>query len=225
MPDSHYDFATASTAELQLFVATLHDELLTMVGYACRKYKYAATTDTIPELTEEVKFLLLENDCHRLRTYSATKSKFSTWLNKVVEHHVIHYFQRLHPTESLEDILLNTLGYAPTQEQELLRKEQLALMYEEIEKLSQHNQVIAYLKLREVPSEEIAQHLNIKAASVEREWRVIKTTLVCHLAVEWQSKAKQSKVMIRLKKLCKSFLDSTSAFCSQVSTKKSQFIS
>ena len=54
MPDSNYDFATASTTKLQLFVTTLHDELVRKVGYACRKYKYAVTPDTIAELTEEV---------------------------------------------------------------------------------------------------------------------------------------------------------------------------
>ena len=62
------------------------------------------------------------------------------------------------------------------------------MLYAAIDKLSLHDQRIARLKLREVPNEEIAQELNIKPASVGREWRVIKTKLAQMVADEGQSK-------------------------------------
>ena len=143
MPDSNFDFATASTVELQLFIATLHNKIIVMVGCACRKYKRFASPDKISDITQEVTCLLLKNDCHALRTYYAERSKFPTWLNTVVEHEVTRDSQKAHPVEPLEDILSSMLRCAPTQEQELLQKERLALLYEEIKKLRPHNQSIA----------------------------------------------------------------------------------
>jgi RNA polymerase sigma factor (sigma-70 family) len=180
MPDSN------NIHELQERVASSRDLIKKQVTFACRKYN--PSPEKVKDLTSEIILFLLVEDCRHQKTYDPAKGKFGTWLQQVVNRYVSHHFQRTHPTEPLEDILINSLCFAPTQEYELLRKEQLALIYNEIEKLSHHNQGIAYLKLREVPSEEIARHLKIKIASVEREWRVIKTTLVHHLAVEWQSK-------------------------------------
>lgn len=87
--------------------------------------------------------------------------------------------------------MLNTLRYAPTQENELLQKERHGMLEDAIDTLSLHDQRIARLKLREISDEEIAQELNIKAASVGREWRVIQTKLGQMLTDEGQSKAKQ----------------------------------
>ena len=190
MPDSN------NVHELQELVINAQVIIKKDVGFACRKYNHGAPPDEVEELTEQINLLLLEDDCRRLKTYDPAKAKFSTWLQQVANHHVSQYFRKQPQPEPIEELPENQLSVAASQEYELLRKEQLALIYNEIEKLSHHNQVIAYLKLREIPSVEIARHLKIKTGSVEREWRVIKTTLVHHLAVEWQSKAKQSKAKV-----------------------------
>ena len=185
MPDSN------NILELQERVANSRDLIKKQVTFVCRKYN--SCPEEVKDLTSEIILYLLVEDCRHQKTYDPAKGKFSTWLQVVVNHHMSHYFQRLHPIEPLEDILLDNLRYSPTQEHEILRKEQLALMYEEIEKLSTHHQVIAYSKLREISSEEIAQHLKIKPTSVEREWRVIKIELVQSVAKGKERKGKERK--------------------------------
>jgi RNA polymerase sigma factor (sigma-70 family) len=170
MPDSN---------ELETLTALVENSrapIRKAVRIACRKYKYNATPEEIEDFTEQIIVLLLEDDCRKLRTYDSSQATFPTWLQQVVNHDVSRQLQKNHPAESLDDYLL-TLSYAPKQEKELLRKEQRALLDKAIDNLSLHDQRIARLKLRDVPNEEIAQELNIKAASVGREWRVIKTKL------------------------------------------------
>jgi RNA polymerase sigma factor (sigma-70 family) len=186
MPDSN---------ELETLTALVENSrarIRKAVRIACRKYKHSALPDEIEDFTEQIIELLLEDDGRKLRSYDASKGTFATWLQSVVNHDVSRQLQKNHPAESLDDYLL-TLSYAPQQEKELLRKEERAILYAEIDKLSLHDQTIARMKLRDVPNEEIAKELNIKPASVGREWRVIQTKLKQILTDGAQSKAKQSK--------------------------------
>ena len=184
MPDSN-DLET-----LQARVTDARAQITTAVRVACRKYKHNATPEEIEDFTEDIIKLLLEDDCRKLRTHDPGKALFKTWLQHVVNHEVSHELQKKRPAESLEEQLLNTLSYAPTQEKELLRKERRAMLEDAIDTLSLHDQRIARLKLREAPDEEVARELNIKPASVEREWRVIKTKLKQIVTDGAQSKAK-----------------------------------
>ena len=187
MPDSN-DFETA-----QSFVEKSRKDITAAVRFACWHHKYAATPQDIEDFTEQINLLLLAGDCRKLRTYDPTQASFTTWLQPVVNHDVGRQIQKLRRTESLEEELLNRLRYAPTQEKELLRKEERAILYAAIDKLSLHDQRIARLKLQDVSDEEIAKELNIKPASVGREWRVIKAKLKQIVTDGAQSKAKQSK--------------------------------
>jgi RNA polymerase sigma factor (sigma-70 family) len=170
MPDSN-DFET-----LKLFVESSRPRMTKAVRFACRKYKHHAAPEEIEDFTEQIIVLLLDDNCRSLRSYDASKGQFSTWVQTIVNHHVSRQLQKNHADEWLDDYLL-TLSYSPTQEDELLRKERRAILKAEIDKLSLHDQTIARMKLDEVSDEVIAKKLNIKPASVGREWRVIKTKL------------------------------------------------
>jgi RNA polymerase sigma factor (sigma-70 family) len=178
------DLATVTS-----LVTNSRPQIVNAVRIACRKYKYHATPEEMEDFIEQIIVLLLEDDCRRVRTHDPSKSSFKTWLQHVANHYVSRQLQKNHVAESLEDYLL-TLSYAPKQEKELLRKEQRAILEDAIDKLSLHDQRIARLKLREVPDEEIAKELNIKAVSVGREWRGIKTKLMGIMAYERQNKPK-----------------------------------
>jgi RNA polymerase sigma factor (sigma-70 family) len=184
MPDSN---------ELETLTALVENSrapIRKAVRIACRKYKYNATPEEIEDFTEQIIVLLLEDDCRKLRTYDSSQATFPRWLQQVVNHDVGRQLQKNHPAESLDDYLL-TLSYAPQQEKELRRKEERAILYAEIDKLSLHDQRIARMKLRDVPDEEIAKELNIKPASVGREWRVIQTKLKQIVTDGAQGKAKR----------------------------------
>lgn len=174
----------------QSLVANFHTQITTAVRSACHTYHHVPLAQEVEELTEQIIVLLLMDDCHKVQTFDPNKASFNTWLQHVVNHHVSRQLQRNHPSEPLEGELLKTLSYAPTQEKELLRKERLRILKATINKLSQHDQVIARSKLCEVSKEEIAKELSINPASVEREWRVIKTKLGQIVTNGWQSKAK-----------------------------------
>ncbi|MBS1812258.1 MAG: sigma-70 family RNA polymerase sigma factor [Acidobacteria bacterium] len=215
MPD------TNDPKTLQAHVADAHAQITSAVRFACQKYNHGTPPEEVEEFTEQLTLLLLEQDCRRIQTHDPSKASFKTWLQHVVNHHVSRQLQKNRPAESLEDELLNTLSYPPAQEKELLWKERRAILEDAIATLSLHDQRIARLKLNEAPDEEIAQELNIKAASVGREWRVIKTKLAQMVREGAQSKAKQSKDMMHLENFC------VSAFSAEmsISTQKLQLVS
>ncbi|MBS1812175.1 MAG: sigma-70 family RNA polymerase sigma factor [Acidobacteria bacterium] len=170
MPDNN------DSVPWQLFVENSRATIGKAVQLACRKYKHYPTPDEIEDFTAQIIVQLLDNDCQKLRTYDSRKAAFKTWLQTLINHHISRQLQRKHAAEPLEEYFL-MLSYAPKQENELLWKERRVILEAAIKTLSLHDQGIAYLKLREVSNEEIAQELNIKAASVGREWRVIKNKL------------------------------------------------
>lgn len=162
---------------LKAEVAAYRSQIATAVRFACWNTNYKALPEEIEDCTEDITQLLLEDDCRKYRTFRAEKAAFETWLQTVAINFVRRRAKKKRPTIALADELLNTLTYAPPQDKELLGKERRALLDEAIDTLSLHDQRIARLKLLEVPDEEIAQELNIKPASVGREWRVIQTKL------------------------------------------------
>ncbi len=187
MPDSN------DLASLQLLILNSRAQISTAVYFACRKYNHGSPPDEVEEFSEQIIALLLEDNCRRLQTFDSAKAKYITWLNKVVSHHIQHHYQRQPVFALLDELSSTQTGYTATQERDLLKKEQLKLIQAAINELNHHDQIIATAKLNEISNEEIAEELQIKAASVAREWRVIKTKLARRLTVEWQSKAKQSK--------------------------------
>ena len=139
MPDSN------NIHELQERVINSRDTIKQDVIFACLKYNHGcAPPETVEELTEEIIFLLLEGDYHRLKTYDPTKAKFSTWLQNVVNHHVSNHYQKQPHNEPIEDLPENQLCIAASQEKELLMKERQTLLREAIYQLTPHGQRISH---------------------------------------------------------------------------------
>lgn len=188
MPDSNF------TSDLEKFITASYADIFSAVSHACHNYQHGVTKAELEDLTQELYLLLREDDCHKAKTFNPQKAKFTTWIQTVANHHVSHHFYQKHCTEKLieplEDILLNTLPATSNQEKELWSKEQHDLLDEAIHTLSPHDQTIARLKLREAPNEEIAKELHIKPASVDREWRVIKTKLTQIVSARVQGKTR-----------------------------------
>ena len=167
MPDSN------EREDLKLLVANSYEVITTTVQFACLNYNHGAPSDEVEELRGQVIVLLLKDDCHRLKTYDPDKSSFNTWLQHVTNHYVSRYFQKQPPAEPLEDLPPDLFSYSPTQEKELLKKEQRTRLREDLHQLTPHDQHIARLKLSDATDQEIAQAMKIKPRSVQQEWSKI----------------------------------------------------
>lgn len=143
------------------------------VRYALQKYNYGAPPEEVEELSEQITFLLWEDDYRRLKTYDPTKGKLKTWLRPVVRHEVSHSLRKQPFSEPIEEIAETQVSAVATQDEEVQAKEERALLDKAIVQLTPHDQRIAYLKLNDATDEEIAQVMQIKPRSVQQEWSKI----------------------------------------------------
>ncbi|MFN7946587.1 MAG: sigma-70 family RNA polymerase sigma factor [Blastocatellia bacterium] len=151
-----------------LLLAGLFAEIVRIVRLIYSKRQRHIREDLIEELSRQIILLLLEDNCRRLRTFDCRKSSFSTWLNRVIEHHVSHYLQKQKPDESLDDPVLDKLISPPDQEMKLITEEQRKILWIAIDALPSRQKQLISLVLEEVPNDEIARRMNLKLESVHR---------------------------------------------------------
>jgi RNA polymerase sigma factor (sigma-70 family) len=125
----------------------------------------------VEDLSEQISLLLLADDYRRLKTYDPAKAKLRTWLRKIVQREVSHVLQKHLAAEPIEEVAKTQISVAATQEEELLTKEERALLDEAITQLTPHDQRIAWLKLNGATDEEVAQIMNIKPGLSNRNGR------------------------------------------------------
>jgi RNA polymerase sigma factor (sigma-70 family) len=191
MPDSN------NTEELRQQIVEARPLIAKEVQYACRKYNHGAPPDEVEDLTEQIIFLLMEDDCRRWKTYDPAKAKLNTWLRRIISNEVIYFFQEQLTTEPLEDLSEGQIRSAATQEEELLAKEQHAILLEAIATLTPRDQRLVRLKLNGASDEAIAQAMKVKPRSVQQKWsrigKKLKTIIetmgggqtLCHVG-EWR---------------------------------------
>jgi RNA polymerase sigma factor (sigma-70 family) len=188
MPDSN------NTEELQQQIKEARPTITKKVQYVCRKY--GASPEDVEDLTEQIIFLLMEDDCRRWKTYDPAKAKLNTWLRRIISNEVIYFFQEQLTTEPLEDLSEGQIRSAATQEEELLAKEQHAILLEAIATLTPRDQRLVRLKLNGASDEAIAQAMKVKPRSVQQKWSRIGKKLktiteimgrqtLCHVG-EWR---------------------------------------
>jgi RNA polymerase sigma factor (sigma-70 family) len=111
---------------------TLLDSFLPQISIAVRwayhRYNRIPDQGAIDDLTQEITLLLIQNDCHALRSFEH-RSTEKTWLLRVVLHRVGRYFKSQYPTESLEELPIDSLpSQPPSQETMVLFKEREKLL-------------------------------------------------------------------------------------------------
>lgn len=140
-----------------------------MVAFAYRHYSNGyAPPDDVEELTEEIIKLLLDHNCHRIKTYDPAKASLKTWLTPIVRHETWVFIKKKRTWDSLDETLAEKLMEQPTQELNLISKEQQIAMNKEIAQLSEQNRQLITLIREEFPVAEIAKQLNIKPESAHR---------------------------------------------------------
>ena len=163
MPESN------NSEELKQQIDQARPLITKQVQYACRKHKHTSPED-VEDLTQQIIFRFLEDNCRRWKTYKPAKAKRDTWLWHIIRNEAIQFFQKQPTSEPLEEISEGQSCSAATQEEEFLTKEQQALLHKAIRELTPHDQQLADLKLNGATDVEVAQVMNIKPRSVQQEW-------------------------------------------------------
>ncbi len=162
MPDSN------NILESQELVANSRDIIKAAVASTYRKYNGYAPPDDVEELTEKIILLLLDHDCHKIKTYNPSQGDIRTWLPSVVRNPVWDFVKKKRKWDSLDETVAEKLMEQPKQELNIILQEQQIALTKEIEKLSEHDRRLILLICDEVPVAEIAKRLKIKPKSVNQ---------------------------------------------------------
>jgi RNA polymerase sigma factor (sigma-70 family) len=149
------------------------------VRWACRRYHRFPDQSVIDDLTQEILVSLIKNDCHDLHTFDHRSSE-KTWLQIVVMHRVIRYFQSQKPTESLEGLPIDRLpSQPPSQDVTVLFKEREKLMDTARGELTMRERELWDLLREGMRDEEIAKRMRIKTKSVQRRKHALLKKIRC----------------------------------------------
>ncbi len=155
-----------------LEVTILTKQCLAMLPFIVRSvfqgYRIKWQEFDVEETCQQIILLLIENDCHKLKTFDENKASLKTWLNHVVAHHVIHDNKHQRKTEELDTLSLAQLMIDPQQEESYLYQERRELLRNILRKLPRTQQTMITLTCEGCSNSEIAKQLNIKPASVRR---------------------------------------------------------
>lgn len=156
---------SANESDLQQLIESILPEIRNSVQLACLIYKHSASEDEIDDLYQGVVLLLIEDDYRRLRSFSC-RSSLKTWLRKVVMHYVLRHLQRRRVEASLEEIPPSSAIYQTDEDDAIWREQLLQLVQAAISQLSEREQQMFELCLRDdlkVP--DIAELMGIKSYS------------------------------------------------------------
>ena len=111
---------------------------------------------------------MIADDYRYLKTFDPAKASLKTWLTAVTEHELGYKFKHEKTWDSLDDTPLDQLLELPQQERNVITQEQREAVARVVAELSLHQQQLYALLCEELSAPEIAERLNIKAASVHR---------------------------------------------------------
>jgi RNA polymerase sigma factor (sigma-70 family) len=166
MYEAYADQGEASLPKTPL--DTFLPQISLTVRWACRCYHRFPDQSVIDDLTQEILLSLIRNDFHDLHSFEH-RATAKTWLQVVVLHRVGRHFQSQKPTESLEDLPLDSLlSQPPSQEEAVLIKEWEELVGIARGELTKREQELWDLLRGGRRDEEIAKRMSIKIKSVQR---------------------------------------------------------
>jgi RNA polymerase sigma factor (sigma-70 family) len=167
---------------------TLLDSLLPQicitVRWACRYYRRFPDQGVIDDLTQEITLSLIQNDCHALRSFEY-RSTEKTWLLRVVLHRVGRYFKSQYPTESLEEISIDSLpSQPPSQELMVLFKERERLLETACCKLTVRERMLWDFLRSGLSDKEIAEQMSTTSNAIyQSKYKLIKKI---QRLIEWE---------------------------------------
>jgi RNA polymerase sigma factor (sigma-70 family) len=149
-------------------VENLQPEIRKAVQVACLLRGYGADRTEIEELCQQIAFLLMEDDCRRLRSFQQ-RSALTTWLHTVVGRHVAHHLQKQNKTQRLDEMSVDLFVCEPDQEEKMILGERRRALLLALEKLSERERQLFTLLYEEgLKPPDVAKEMRIQPDSVRR---------------------------------------------------------
>jgi RNA polymerase sigma factor (sigma-70 family) len=146
--------------------------------WACLQYLGHIRHDELDDFSQQIIFKLIEDNCHRLRSFNYDFS-LKTWLKAVVDHHIYKFLCRRKRSESLDVVDQKALIYLPAQDRDLYAAEQRKLLFRALGMLSEQERLLYKLCfVFEHDAHKIAAvfKINVKNVYRRRQKLVLKLT-------------------------------------------------
>ena len=154
---------------------TLLPHISVTVRWACRCYRRFPDQSVIDDRTQEITLSLIQNDYHALRSFEH-RSTEKTWLRSVVLRRVGRYFKSQYPTESLEELPIDSLPSQPaSQEVMALFKEREKLLETARGKLTERERKLWDFLYGGLSDKEIAEKMSATSNAIHQsKYKLIK---------------------------------------------------
>jgi RNA polymerase sigma factor (sigma-70 family) len=148
------------------------------VQWACLRYRGRVRRDDVDDFSQQIVLKLIEDNCRRLHSFKRHSSP-TTWLQRVVDHHVYRRLCRRRQAESPDEVDQRALIYSPPQEQDIYATEQRELLFRALGRLSEQERLLYQLYfVSEQDARKVAAVFKINVKNVYKR----KETLVLKLA-------------------------------------------
>jgi RNA polymerase sigma factor (sigma-70 family) len=148
------------------------------VQWACLRYRGRVRRDELDDFSQQIILKLIEDDCRRLHSFKRHSSP-TTWLQRVVDHHIYRCLCRQRQAESPDEVDQGALIYAPPQDRDIYAAEQRKLLFRALGMLSEQERLLYQLCfVFEQDAHKIATvfKINVKNVYKRREKLVLKLT-------------------------------------------------
>jgi RNA polymerase sigma factor (sigma-70 family) len=111
------------------------------VQWACLRYQNRISRDECNDLSQEIYFKLIKDNCRLLRLFKH-QSSFKTWLQVIVNHYVDRYVSRRRETESVDEVDQWMLIFSPPQDGDIYAAEQRKLLIRALGRLNEEERLL-----------------------------------------------------------------------------------
>jgi RNA polymerase sigma factor (sigma-70 family) len=134
------DFNPPVPIDLEQLIANVYEA----VQWACVRYQGCVRRDELDDFSQQIILKLIEDDCRRLQLFNH-KFAFTTWLQRVVDHHVYKCLCQRKQAENIDEIDQGALTYSPPQDRDIYTGEQREMLFRALGKLSEQERLLYQL--------------------------------------------------------------------------------
>jgi len=111
------------------------------VQWACLRYRGLIRRDELDDFSQQIILKLFEDNCRRLHSFKRHSST-KTWLQRVVDNHIISCLYQRRQAESPDEVDQGALVYSPPQDQDIYAAEQRTLLSVALGRLSEQDRLL-----------------------------------------------------------------------------------